>query len=272
MRSKYRQLKKQKKSVYKMLFLIILSILIIVGATFIYSKSPQYSKNTDSETSSLDDFSTSFSTTPTSVALQNFKLRNFSINEYFFEKEKYPIKLTSLQDSELRSFSCSEEYWLEGDGEYTSYNTTTKKKTSLTDSKLKLYLEQISEKPNITYPKDHFFRSIQYCDIDNGVSLFFYRVGPCGDGCDGIQHVAQMSKTAEVIYDNEIWSSVEGVSFFGCRLLATTKSTRYNTYLLCKGEGYSSIENLDIQLGGHSSIKSCRYNDIDPTTSYQCWD
>lgn len=288
MRSKYRQSKKQlkfksplythfpffrlKKLIYKILFPIILSISIIVTAIFIYGKVPQYPKSTDRETPSLETFGTSFSPTPTSVTLQNSKLRNFSINDYFFEKEKYPSKLTSLQDSKLRSFSCSEEYRLEGNGKYTSYNTATSTRKSLTDSRLLLYLERISKKPNITYPKDHFFSSIQYCDIDNGVSLFFYRVGPCGGGCDGIQHVAQMSKTAEVIYDNEIWPGVEGVPYFGCELLATTKDTGYNMYLLCKGEAYASIENLDIKSGAHSSIKRCRYQNMDPTASYQCWD
>lgn len=208
----------------------------------------------------------------------NYVKRDFSVNDTFFEKEKFPVSLTSIQDYKLLQFYCSKEYISSGDSEiYTYYNLSSQKETALTDSKLLSYLKKITEKYNNSESAiKHFFPSIQYCDIEDGRTLFFYKLGPCGGGCGGIQHIALMSETGDDQFDNEISANSEDVPYFGCRLLAMVKPTfisqQYESYLLCKGEGYASIENVDLNTNVNSMIKRCRYETMESNAQYRCWE
>jgi hypothetical protein len=205
-------------------------------------------------------------------------VRNFSIDEPFFEREKFPVSLTSLEDYKLLQFHCSKEYISSGNSDkYTHYDLSLQKETTLIERKLLSYLKKITEKYN--NPEStikYFFPSLQYCDIEDGRSIFFYKLGPCGGGCGGIQHIAVLSEAGVIKFDNEISANTEGVPFVGCKLLALVKpsyiSNQYESYLLCKGEGYASIENVDLGTNVYGMIKRCQYNTMEANSRYRCWE
>jgi hypothetical protein len=216
---------------------------------------------------------TILSLTP-SMDRQIHKLRNFSNDDNFFENEKYPTILTSLDDKSLEQFSCSDEY-TQANTQYKSVKTHE----VLQDKKLISYLQTITEKYSSSDETvKHFFPSIQYCDRKDNLTLFFYKLGPCGGGCGGIQHIAQMSQAGTIEFDNEIQPNVEGVPYFGCSLLAIIKpeflpkdfTTHPNVFLLCKGEGYASVERIDVYTNVFMTVKSCRYKSTEPNVKYQC--
>lgn len=258
---------------YIILFLmVVLGILLYKTRIFPQAPTSQFQNIPTTSTDRLQS-SVSLATVTPSLTQQTsariFILRNFSKNDIFFEKEKYPNVLTSLEDQNLIRFSCSDQYFLQNN-EYESYDEVSKIRKTLQDEKLRSYVQKITEKySNPVYTVKHFFPSIQYCDVENGPSLFFYRLGPCGGGCGGIQHIALMSKAGEIQFDNEVTPNVEGVPYFGCTLLAIVKQS---VYLLCKGEGYASVENIDLTTNVYESIKSCRSEIMEPNAPYQCWE
>jgi len=218
----------------------------------------------------------SISSMTQTVSLKKYIIRNFSNDDNFFEKEKYPAILTSLDDKSLERFSCSDEYF-QVNTQYKSVKT----QKALEDKKLVSYLQTITEKYSSSDETvKHFFPSIQYCDREADSTLFFYKVGPCGGGCGGIQHIARMSQVGAIEFDNEIRPNVEGVPYFGCSLLAIIKpeflpkdfTPHPNVFLLCQGEGYASVERIDVYTNVFMTVKSCRYQLIEPYTKYQCWE
>ena len=195
--------------------------------------------------------STSIPTTSAdNTASNEFKVRYYNPNDIFFDKEKYPIEITDVQDSSLTQMSCTSNYTGYGK-DYTSYDESTRKSNPLTDKTLLSDIQMLNKQYN-----GKTVSEILACVPQQGKRIVLYSLGPCGGGCSGIPYVGVEDSTGI----HQVSQIQNNMAYFGCRQpLQLTKTN--NFYFKCgggDGPGASaSIYNLSLNNLTVTKVKEC---------------
>jgi hypothetical protein len=202
-------------------------------------------------------------TNPTSTT--QLPKKYFLPSDMFFDQNKYPSELTTLADTDLIGFTCSNKFSRQVDGKFSAYIESSQQQEPLTDQDALSLLATIGQKTKVD--------AVTICSLDTGRKLFSYEILANGGGAGsnvyyGLLSGVSLSTTAVV--------PIENGPYFTCfDILAITKTG--NIYVNCGagdgGFGSKSLYKLNINTGGNAILLlKCTsitedYETIKPTTT-----
>lgn len=159
-----------------------------------------------------------------------FPKKHFLTTDKFFENTPYPNELTSLKESDLLGFTCSNKYYKQADNSYVFFDNTSQQHTEevLDDQRILKFLS--SKEKGIT---NGSVSSVMTCKTESDNTIISYEITSLGGGVGASVNYGYFNEKNTTVAE----IPMEKGPYFSCSdILAITK---FNTlYVICgAGDG-----------------------------------
>lgn len=232
--------------------------MVLVGG-FYYLRTQKAKNDTISSVSLSPTLTQIDSQTPIITKSQSnsisYRTRYFDVDDLFYNKEKYPLELTSIYENALTPISCTGVYTNDsGKGDYTVYEEFPQNQRSASveeESDMMSYIKNL----NVNSEGKHVSEIIS-CTPKVGKVIVLYSMGPCGGGCMGIPYVGVVNGTSI----QQIAEIKNVTAYYGCRKPLQLTNTN-NFYFVCSGGdgpgGAATIYKMLLNSKALTTVRSC---------------